>query len=1041
MEEIQIDKDLVSMTAEREVSVLVKFDYTPILENLLWTFGDKPFSSWKKWNAKKNKYSGEPFITFAVQPNISKDILTAKIKFDLVYGTDDLKSSELDDRYLDIIGLYNLTVTDKSTGFIASCRIKLNVYDSYHSYDELKPAIEEVFKKAINNRYLKYEAIGKSVEERDMHFVVLAKDEHSVKEYLDVTAPKMLNNPAELQKIIKTEGVLNHKVAVFFNNIHPDETPAVDSILTLLELLATKESISYKPAVNQKEVVINIDEVLNKVIFLFNFTVNPDGRHDQTRRNANGFDLNRDMGYQTQPESQAAAQQIVKWNPLTLLDFHGFQQEFLFEPCTPPHDPNFEYDLLMEGMLPQAQLMGDALIANTKYKSYRIPLYKNSYGWDDVSPRDVTSFAMSQGIIGQSIEMPEFNQASHDALIYTIFAVIKYTADNSYILFHNHLEYYRRGIEGIDSRTVDKYLVNANKEVIGRPRGINDNFFPDYYVITMDKNLQKNILEAYNALQYLLRNGVKVYRTTKKVKLNDIIYPIGTYVIPMNQAKRGFANSVLYDGIDVSDFKKIYTIMVMNFPALRGFNITSVRKSGAFDGRTESVLAVRLPVTKLIGNSPKLVIKNLSNDAVKAVNKLLADNKPVKLILQDGNGYKAGDYLVNRDDLFNIKNQYLLDLSPYDENSQVLALSAPKVACRAKSQTMFVLKELGFNIVENKEDCDVIIDDSGNFAKKTDLEKGKCYIGIGQDALVFIKNTNLIPEFDYGHTSSSHEGLLKAEITQDSLLTAGYGQHELLYIATGSWIEKSTAEAIILAKVSDNTDFFISGWWPNHELVRGKALAISHKTEALNITLFSLDITNMAHPQNSYRLLANAIYSSILRENTMPQGIIIPQESTWKYLDDGLDQGSAWRELSFDDSMWASGKGEFGYGDGDENTVVSYGDNEWDKNITTYFRKFFYIEDPAAYESLTLKLLRDDGAVVYLNGVEVMRTNMPSGDINFHTRALTSVSGIEEETYFEEKVLPTLLLKGNNVLAVEVHQRSSLNSDMSFDAALFGSIV
>jgi len=1040
MHVIQIDQDLVSMTAVREVSVSVKFDYTPILENLQWTFGGKAFSSWKKWNAKKKKYSGEPFITFVDQPYTQKNILTAKIKFDLVYGTDDLKASELRNRFLDLIGIYDFAVTDKSTGFTASCKIRLNVYDSYHSYDELKPAIDEVFKKVINNRYLNYEVIGKSAEGRDMHFVVLAKDEESVRQYLDFTVPKMLNNPAELQRIIKAEGVGNHKNAVFFNNIHPDETPAADSILTLLEFLGTKESITFKPAANQKEVEINIDEVLNKVIFLFNFTVNPDGRYHQSRRNGNGFDLNRDMGYQTQPESQAVALQIVKWNPLTLLDFHGFQQDFLFEPCTPPHDPNFEYDLLMEGMLPQAQLMGDALIANTKYKSYRIPLFKNSYGWDDVSPRDITSFAMCQGIIGQSIEIPEFNQEAHDALIYTIFAAIKFTVDNSYTLFHNHLEYYRRGIEGIDSRTVDKYLVNGKKEVMGRPRGIYESFFPDYYVISTDKKLQKNILEAYNVLQYLLRNGVKVFKSTKEVKVNNIIYPIGTYVITMSQAKRGFVNDLLYEGIDVSDFKKIYTIMVMNFPALRGFNVTAVRKKGAFDGCTESVLAVTLPETKLTYNSPKLVIKNSNNDAIRAVNRLLANNKSVKLLVQGGSGYKAGDYLVNREDLLNMRNLYLLDLTPYDGKSQALDLLEPKVACKAKSDTMFVLKELGFNIVENKNGCDVMVDDSGHFAEKTELESGKCYIGIGQEPLAFIKNTNLIPEFDYGQTSSSHEGLVKAEIAEDTLLTSGYEHNELLYVATGSWIEKSPEEAKVLAKVTDNIDFFVSGWWPNHELVRGKILAISYKREALNITLFSTDITNMAQPQNSYRLLANAIYSSMLRGITIPQGIIIPQKSTWKYLDDGSNQGTAWREISFDDSKWASGKGELGYGDGDENTVVSYGMNEGNKIITTYFRKSFNIEAPSIYKTLTLKLLRDDGAVVYLNGVEVIRTNMPSGDINYKTRALTSVSGIEEEIYFESAVLPTLLLKGNNVLAVEIHQVSSLNSDISFDAALVGSI-
>ena len=162
MLKIEIDKDLVSMTAVKEVTVSVNFDYNPNIENLQWSFGGKPFSEWKKWNSVQKKYSGEPFITFAEQPMINNDKLIAKIKFDIVYGTNDLKSSGLRSRYLDLIGSYDLAIRDKSTRYQASVKIKLNVYDSYHSYDEIKPAIDEIIDTAKSNRYLDYQVIGKS---------------------------------------------------------------------------------------------------------------------------------------------------------------------------------------------------------------------------------------------------------------------------------------------------------------------------------------------------------------------------------------------------------------------------------------------------------------------------------------------------------------------------------------------------------------------------------------------------------------------------------------------------------------------------------------------------------------------------------------------------------------------------------------------------------------------------------------------------------------------------------------------------------------
>ena len=80
--------------------------------------------------------------------------------------------------------------------------------------------------------------------------------------------------------------------------------------------------------------------------------------------------------------------------------------------------------------------------------------------------------------------------------------------------------------------------------------------------------------------------------------------------------------------------------------------------------------------------------------------------------------------------------------------------------------------------------------------------------------------------------------------------------------------------------------------------------------------------------------------------------LLVESGETWKYLDDGMDQGTAWREPAFDDSLWLSDVAELGYGDGNETTVVSYGDDENDKHVTTYFRRAFDIADPSSIEAL-----------------------------------------------------------------------------------------
>jgi len=114
---------------------------------------------------------------------------------------------------------------------------------------------------------------------------------------------------------------------------------------------------------------------------------------------------------------------------------------------------------------------------------------------------------------------------------------------------------------------------------------------------------------------------------------------------------------------------------------------------------------------------------------------------------------------------------------------------------------------------------------------------------------------------------------------------------------------------------------------------------------------------------------------------------IIEDGSLWKYLDDGSDQGSAWIAIGFNDDNWESGYAELGYGDGDEATVVEYGLDEDNKYITTYFRKVFMIDETEHIHEINARLLRDDGAIVYLNGTEIIRDNMPTGIISYNTQA------------------------------------------------------
>jgi hypothetical protein len=165
--------------------------------------------------------------------------------------------------------------------------------------------------------------------------------------------------------------------------------------------------------------------------------------------------------------------------------------------------------------------------------------------------------------------------------------------------------------------------------------------------------------------------------------------------------------------------------------------------------------------------------------------------------------------------------------------------------------------------------------------------------------------------------------------------------------------------------------------------------------------------------------------------------ILIAASSDWKFLDDGSDQGTAWRQTTFNDQSWKSGKAQFGYGDGDEATVVSFGPSANNRYTTTYFRRTFPVTDIRSVAQMTVRLLRDDGGVVYLNGTEVFRSNMPAGTIASNTFASANATPADETTnFFSQNITPGLLVEGENVLAVEIHQVNLTSTDLTFDLEL-----
>src|SRR5690606_23102940 len=117
--------------------------------------------------------------------------------------------------------------------------------------------------------------------------------------------------------------------------------------------------------------------------------------------------------------------------------------------------------------------------------------------------------------------------------------------------------------------------------------------------------------------------------------------------------------------------------------------------------------------------------------------------------------------------------------------------------------------------------------------------------------------------------------------------------------------------------------------------------------------------------------------------------------------------GHSWLDPDYPDAGWSAGPAPLGFAGSSPQTMVEtqtqrwVGGGQWGPIVnTTYFRHEFYLEAAEDIAQMTMEILRDDGVVIYLNGVELLRENMPEGSVSYHTEASTIVGGADHSTYF-----------------------------------------
>ncbi len=403
-------------------------------------------------------------------------------------------------------------------------------YDSI-LYSEIAPRLRQI--EMTSNR-VRVDVIGQSAGGRNLFLVTISDPQAQGRlgQYQAIRQ-SMIRDPEHAQEMIDKFG--DFKVPVFINgSIHGNEYPGTDAAMRLIEKFAFSDCPEVHEDPRER------DPAHQRV-------QNPDGRVLGTRQNANGIDINRDFITQSQPETRATVKVYTEWNPMIVLDLHGFVNPMLIEPCTPPHNPNYEYDLYIKWALAQAEAMEAELFAQTGFTA-QIPYRDDPLGWDDWPPTYAPMYAMFHGAYGHTLETPYRDERGVDAHYAAVWGALNFVAQNRQAMVHDQVEIFRRGFLSLPQQPIPPELLPQYPQY----QDVIPNHFPAAYVIPADEPFQLSPQAPARLVDFLLFNDVQVEQASKGFTLDGVAYPAGTYVVWMNQPKRGLANTILSDGLDLS---------------------------------------------------------------------------------------------------------------------------------------------------------------------------------------------------------------------------------------------------------------------------------------------------------------------------------------------------------------------------------------------------------------------------------------------------------------------------------------------------------
>ena len=748
--------------------------------------------------------------------------------------------------YLDLCGYYTLRVTADGKD-IASCHAKVVPYDSirtvYELYDDL-----EALAAMDTDLYVSKESMGQTTTDGyDMPYLIVADSKESVDKWLAYT--DLVESDPDLALTKLANGDFDDlRVPMFASNVHSNENAAVNGILEFAHLLLENETINvntlegftdagkellaqemakqnvavpeqiknfasyigfirgengYKANgslysgqldlaayYNVQENRVNVKELLGDVFMVIVPEQNIEGYEHMTRTTGQGYDPNRDEANQTLFEDANAMALVNKFNPMVFTEIHGRVEAMLIEPCTPPHEPNYEYDLIAKQFIQLGEAVGMGAIANNpEHNSFEMPhrdylrVDNDSPSgvawtepWDDMTTAYGSQFPVLIGTAGITWELPVYSDVASELVVpYGLMTQAMYIQANKITMLENQAKLFSRGVNNTNSNElvapwyVDQYDRPGTQTELMRPvydgEGQNGNFYPECYIIPMDSANQKNLYDAAAEMKYLTRNDVKVNVASKEFTYDGVTYPAGTMVVSMYQAKRSLANSQLFDGTFINVWQGLYSESFAQRSNARGYDRVIVAEPAAYKtimaacpetiNYTQALTYLAAFATQFEGvENADVIIDNVSNDSAAAVNALLRAGKTVAIITE---GSEKGNFICSYEDFMTVAKDYVLTATGvYGAGIKAAVILNPQVYLPGKPADntsgyvettlrsgsynyrfdWLALTAMGFTMTEDLTKANVIV---GSRALSDDalaaVKAGTPYMGYSNDAI------------------------------------------------------------------------------------------------------------------------------------------------------------------------------------------------------------------------------------------------------------------------------------------------------------------